>query len=274
MASHWCLTIGHLPPAERSGALSADAQKGDRATEEFVMSKFPILETLLNRRAALLSGGEQQVLALAKALMMTPQLLLIDEMSLGLAPIIVESLMPIVQQVATDWGTAVLLVEQHADLALEFAHRIVVLNHGEVTLEWPSETLRNDRDQFEAAYSACRRTIVTKMGPEESVKYNLSSHQPRGRYRCISVALVCEIGPFIEPAEELGQGEPSPSSFWLSSHWWPPPAAVPQSPVRVQQPAARRNCHRAARLHCRHGIKYIGQRHQGRLDRSGHRGPR
>ncbi len=127
-------------------------KKGDRATEEFVMSKFPILETLLNRRAALLSGGEQQVLALAKALMMTPRLLLIDEMSLGLAPIIVESLMPIVQQVATDWGTAVLLVEQHADLALEFAHRIVVLNHGEVTLESPSETLRNDRDQLEAAY--------------------------------------------------------------------------------------------------------------------------
>jgi branched-chain amino acid transport system ATP-binding protein len=127
-------------------------KKGDRTTEEFVMSSFPILESLLNRKASLLSGGEQQVLALAKALMMTPQLLLIDEMSLGLAPIIVESLMPIVQKVATDWGTSVLLVEQHADLALEFAHRIIVLNHGEITLESPSATLRNDRDRLEAAY--------------------------------------------------------------------------------------------------------------------------
>lgn len=127
-------------------------QKGDDSTERFVMSRFPILASLLNRRASLLSGGEQQVLALAKALMMTPKLLLIDEMSLGLAPVIIESLMPIVQELAADQGTAVLLVEQHADLALRFTHRVVVLNHGEVTLEAPAETLREEREQLEAAY--------------------------------------------------------------------------------------------------------------------------
>jgi branched-chain amino acid transport system ATP-binding protein len=155
-------------------------QKGDRSTEEFVMSRFPILESLLNRRASLLSGGEQQVLALAKALMMTPRLLLIDEMSLGLAPIIVESLMPIVQKVATDWGTAVLLVEQHADLALEFAHRIIVLNHGEVTLEAPSQTLRNQRDRLEAAYFGFSSDDRDQEGPEADLKIQTQQSSTKG----------------------------------------------------------------------------------------------
>jgi branched-chain amino acid transport system ATP-binding protein len=155
-------------------------QKNDRSTEEFVMSRFPILESLLNRRASLLSGGEQQVLALAKALMMTPRLLLIDEMSLGLAPIIVESLMPIVQKVATDWGTAVLLVEQHADLALEFAQRIVVLNHGEITLEAPSATLKTERDRLEAAYFGLSTEHPDRKDPEPDIKVQSQQSPTKG----------------------------------------------------------------------------------------------
>jgi branched-chain amino acid transport system ATP-binding protein len=113
---------------------------------------FPVLAPLRNRRAGLLSGGEQQMLSLAHALGRRPRLLLLDELSLGLAPVIVERLLPVVRQYAKDSGAAVVLVEQHVAAALEVADRGVVLAHGELTTEGDTAALREDHHLLVASY--------------------------------------------------------------------------------------------------------------------------
>jgi branched-chain amino acid transport system ATP-binding protein len=113
---------------------------------------FPALEKLMERKAGLLSGGEQQMLAMARALTVRPKLLMVDEMSLGLAPIIVERLLPVLRQVANETGCGVLLVEQHVHLALEIADRAYVLSHGNLVLEDTAENLRNNRHLLESSY--------------------------------------------------------------------------------------------------------------------------
>ncbi len=113
---------------------------------------FPALKPLRKRLAGVLSGGEQQMVALAGALVMKPRVLLVDELSLGLAPIIVEKLLPVLRSYADEEGCGVVLVEQHVRLALGIADSVVVLNHGEQTHVGPAAVLRDHPELLEASY--------------------------------------------------------------------------------------------------------------------------
>jgi branched-chain amino acid transport system ATP-binding protein len=119
---------------------------------KMVLDYFPALESRLNVRAGLLSGGEQQMLAIGRAITMQPKALLVDELSLGLAPVIVSKLLPIMRKIALDLGVAVLLVEQHIDLALQNVDRAYVLNHGELVQQGSARDLLNERSLLEASY--------------------------------------------------------------------------------------------------------------------------
>ena len=97
-------------------------------------------------------SGMGQMLALARSIVAEPKLLMVDEMSLGLAPVIYEELMPVVRRIADETGAGVLLVEQHVDLALEVAHRGYVLNHGDLVMQGAAACLLADRALLDASY--------------------------------------------------------------------------------------------------------------------------
>ena len=131
--------------------LTVASRRGGYTLDE-VVDLFPALAPRLDLPAGALSGGEQQMLAVGRALVQKPQVLLIDEMSMGLAPVIVEGLLPLVRRIADETGTVVVLVEQHVQLALEVSDQAVVLVHGEVVRSGPAAELAADRDALEAAY--------------------------------------------------------------------------------------------------------------------------
>lgn len=122
----------------------------DAATRAFDL--FPALAPLADRPAGLLSGGEQQMLALGRALVRGPRLLMVDEMSLGLAPIIVERLLPMLRTIATETGAGVLLVEQHVPMALAVADRAVVMARGRAVATGTAAELAARPDVLEASY--------------------------------------------------------------------------------------------------------------------------
>ena len=130
--------------------------RGDKDSQQEGLEKalelLPALRPLMDRRSGLLSGGEQQMLAMARALVSKPKLLLVDEMSLGLAPIIVEQLLPIVRNIADETGAGVLIVEQHVHLALQVADRGYVMNHVELVMSGSASDLLDSKDLLEASY--------------------------------------------------------------------------------------------------------------------------
>lgn len=135
-------TRENLEIARRSHGMSID--------EAF--DTFPALAARAKLRVGMLSGGEQQMLALARALVQGPSVLIVDEMSMGLAPIIVEQLMVKLREVANRTNAAVILVEQHVHLALEIADHAMVLVHGEVSLNGRADQLRAEPSLLESAY--------------------------------------------------------------------------------------------------------------------------
>ncbi len=128
----------------RAGGLSADPQTRASARER-VLTLFPRLGERLAQPGGLLSGGEQQMLAIGRALMCAPKVLLLDEPSLGLAPQMVQRIGSIVTRI-NESGTAVVLVEQNATMALRVAHRAVVLEVGELALSGTATELASSTD--------------------------------------------------------------------------------------------------------------------------------
>jgi branched-chain amino acid transport system ATP-binding protein len=132
------------------GAYTRTDRAGVRRDLERAFELFPILRDRQAQAGGTLSGGEQQMLAVARALMGKPQLLLLDEPSLGLAPLIVKRIFEVIRQL-NQGGMAILLVEQNACLALQLAHRGYVLETGSITVSGRAEALRNDR-RVQSAY--------------------------------------------------------------------------------------------------------------------------
>jgi branched-chain amino acid transport system ATP-binding protein len=117
-----------------------------QANRELVYGYFPILKERAGLRAGFLSGGEQQMLAIGRALVAEPKLMIMDEPSLGLAPMIVNEIFGIVARINSQHGVSMLLVEQNANMALSIAHYGYVLENGRIVMEGPSEMLRENRD--------------------------------------------------------------------------------------------------------------------------------
>lgn len=147
--------IAHLPEGRelfpsltveenlRLGYYSRRKQPGYSDALDRAFRFFPKLKERRSQACGTMSGGEQQMLAMARSLMSSPKLIIIDEMSLGLAPIIVEQLFDILEEVNRD-GTAALVVEQFVNMALGHTNRAYVLSRGQITLEGPSKQLRDD----------------------------------------------------------------------------------------------------------------------------------
>ncbi len=113
---------------------------------EIVMNYFPVLRERRNQRAVYLSGGEQQMVAVGRALMSKPRLIMLDEPSLGLAPLVVKSIFEILKQINQDQDTTLLLVEQNANLALNFASYGYIMETGRIVLDGPCGQLRENED--------------------------------------------------------------------------------------------------------------------------------
>jgi len=132
--------------------LSISAPKhppADGWTEERIFTLFPNLKARLNNDGNQLSGGEQQMLAIARALMANPRVLLMDEPTEGLAPVIVEDLVRILGTLRDEGGVAMILVEQNSNVALAFAERTIVLDRGHAVYDGASAVLQDDPAQLE-----------------------------------------------------------------------------------------------------------------------------
>ncbi|GHU64110.1 ABC transporter ATP-binding protein [Clostridia bacterium] len=160
------LGMAHVPEGRRVFAelsvrenleLGAYIQKDKKAVQkklEEIFERFPRLKERINQQAGTLSGGEQQLLAIGRALMSSPSILLLDEPSMGLAPIFVEEIFSLIQQINQDDKTTILLVEQNAHKALSIAHQAYVLENGEIVLSGKAKDLLEDPEVKKAYLGA------------------------------------------------------------------------------------------------------------------------
>ncbi|MBM3121207.1 MAG: ABC transporter ATP-binding protein [Chloroflexi bacterium] len=155
--------VGHVPEGRgvfprltvrenlEMGAFTVSDPAEVRRRLEFVFDLFPRLRERIDQKGGTLSGGEQQMLATARGLMLKPDILLMDEPSMGLAPVLVESIFKVIRDLNSNEGTTILLVEQNAHMALRVAHRGYVLQTGAIVLEDTAEHLRAN-DMVRKAY--------------------------------------------------------------------------------------------------------------------------
>jgi len=128
------------------GSYSLENRSTFSTKRELVFTYFPILKERSRQLAGYLSGGEQQMLAIARALVADPKLVMLDEPSLGLAPLTVKEIFEIIARINSQEHVAILLVEQNANVALSIAHYGYILENGRVVMEGESETLRENKD--------------------------------------------------------------------------------------------------------------------------------
>ncbi len=155
--------VGHVPEGRgvfprltvrenlEMGAFTVSDPAEVRRRLEFAFELFPRLRERIDQKGGTLSGGEQQMLATARGLMLKPHILLMDEPSMGLAPVLVESIFTVIRDLNSNEGTTILLVEQNAHMALRVAHRGYVLQTGAIVLEDTAEHLRAN-DMVRKAY--------------------------------------------------------------------------------------------------------------------------
>jgi branched-chain amino acid transport system ATP-binding protein len=130
------LLVGAYLRRDRAG-IQADLQK--------MFSYFPVLASRINQLAGTLSGGEQQMLAIARALMSRPKLIIMDEPSLGLSPLLVKEIFGIIETISRE-GITILLVEQNANMAFQVAHEVYIMENGRFVMKGPAEELKDNED--------------------------------------------------------------------------------------------------------------------------------
>jgi ABC-type branched-subunit amino acid transport system ATPase component len=151
--------LGYVPE-ERAvfpGLTAIDNLRVGRGEVDFALGLFPEIKPRLNVKAGQLSGGEQQMLILARALSRRPKVLVADELSLGLAPLIVERLFRAIRDAATE-GVGILLVEQHVRKVLPYADRAYVMSRGRIALSGTAAAISAQIDDVEATYLASAKT--------------------------------------------------------------------------------------------------------------------
>jgi branched-chain amino acid transport system ATP-binding protein len=140
--------LGHLSVEENLiiGAYRRKDRSGIKKDLDMVFDYFPRLKNLRRRTSGYLSGGEQQMLVIGRALMASPKLMLLDEPSLGLAPLMVQEIFDIISRINTEQKVSILLVEQNVRAALGIAHHAYVLENGRIVMEGPADKLRDNED--------------------------------------------------------------------------------------------------------------------------------
>jgi branched-chain amino acid transport system ATP-binding protein len=160
----------------RVGSITRSEGLADiRSDQKLMYEHFPRLSRVTNRLAGYCSGGEQQMIAIARALMSAPKMLMLDEPSLGLAPLLVKEIFENIQRINQEMDTTILLVEQNAKMALEISNYAYIMESGKIVLEGPSTDLKNNPDVKEFYMG------VTKGGRRKSFK-EVKSYKRRKRW--------------------------------------------------------------------------------------------